>query len=116
MTMVQESLPVRPRRDWSARNRSTAFDAQRYTRFVARMKRVLMFSAFAVIFAVLAFFMFRSLILATPILILPSPLIDKPAPARVLPALDAQGFDGEEIVSAVAESCRRGGGDGAGQI
>jgi transcriptional regulator with XRE-family HTH domain len=31
----------------------------------------------------------------------------------LLPALDAQGFDGEEIVSAVAESCRRGGGDGA---
>ena len=31
----------------------------------------------------------------------------------LLPALDAQGFDGEEIVSAVADSCRRGGGDGA---
>jgi uncharacterized protein DUF3612 len=31
----------------------------------------------------------------------------------LLPALDAQGFDGEDIVSAVAESCRRGGGDGA---
>jgi hypothetical protein len=31
----------------------------------------------------------------------------------LLPALDAQGFDGEEIVSAVAESCRRGGGDGS---
>jgi transcriptional regulator with XRE-family HTH domain len=31
----------------------------------------------------------------------------------LLPALDAQGFDGEEIVEAVAESCRRGGGDGA---
>jgi len=31
----------------------------------------------------------------------------------LLPALDAQGFDGEEIVAAVAESCRRGGGDGA---
>jgi transcriptional regulator with XRE-family HTH domain len=30
----------------------------------------------------------------------------------LLPALDAQGFDGEEIVSAVADSCRRGGGDG----
>src|SRR5271156_1552916 len=27
----------------------------------------------------------------------------------LLPALDAQGFDGEEIVSAVAEACRRGG-------
>ncbi len=31
----------------------------------------------------------------------------------LLPALDAQGFDGEEIVATVAESCRRGGGDGA---
>ena len=30
----------------------------------------------------------------------------------LLPALDAQGFAGEDIVSAVAESCRRGGGDG----
>jgi Protein of unknown function (DUF3612) len=30
----------------------------------------------------------------------------------LLPALDAQGFDGEGIVAAVAESCRRGGGDG----
>ena len=29
------------------------------------------------------------------------------------PALDAQGFDGENIVASVAESCRRGGGDGA---
>ncbi|HEX3915409.1 MAG TPA: DUF3612 domain-containing protein [Steroidobacteraceae bacterium] len=31
----------------------------------------------------------------------------------LLPALDAQGYDGEHIVAAVAESCRRGGGDGA---
>src|SRR6202790_4926906 len=31
----------------------------------------------------------------------------------LLPALDAQGYDGESIVAAVAESCRRGGGDGA---
>ena len=30
----------------------------------------------------------------------------------LLPALDAQGFDGEETVAAVAEACRRGGGDG----
>jgi hypothetical protein len=30
----------------------------------------------------------------------------------LLPALDAQGFDGEQIVESVAESCRRGGGDG----
>jgi transcriptional regulator with XRE-family HTH domain len=31
----------------------------------------------------------------------------------LLPALEAQGFDGESVVAAVAESCRRGGGDGA---
>jgi hypothetical protein len=31
----------------------------------------------------------------------------------LLPALDAQGFDGDSVVAAVAESCRRGGGDGA---
>jgi len=30
----------------------------------------------------------------------------------LLPALEAQGFDGERVVAAVAESCRRGGGDG----
>jgi len=30
----------------------------------------------------------------------------------LVPALDAQGFDGESVVAAVAESCRRGGGDG----
>jgi len=30
----------------------------------------------------------------------------------LLPALDAQGFDGEEMVAAVAEACRGGGGDG----
>jgi transcriptional regulator with XRE-family HTH domain len=30
----------------------------------------------------------------------------------LLPALDAQGFDGDDIVAMVAESCRRGGGDG----
>lgn len=30
----------------------------------------------------------------------------------LLPALEAQGFDGEAVVAAVAESCRRGGGDG----
>jgi hypothetical protein len=30
----------------------------------------------------------------------------------LLPALEAQGFDGESVVAAVAESCQRGGGDG----
>jgi transcriptional regulator with XRE-family HTH domain len=30
----------------------------------------------------------------------------------LLPALEAQGFDGEAVVAAVADSCKRGGGDG----
>jgi hypothetical protein len=30
----------------------------------------------------------------------------------LVPALEAQGFDGESVVAAVAESCRIGGGDG----
>ena len=30
----------------------------------------------------------------------------------LVPALEAQGFDGEGIVESVAEACRRGGGDG----
>jgi transcriptional regulator with XRE-family HTH domain len=30
----------------------------------------------------------------------------------LLPALDAQGIDGESVVAAIAESCRKGGGDG----
>lgn len=54
MSMAGEK--PRPRYDWSARARSTAFDARRYTKFVIRMKRVLSLSAFAVIFTVLAFF------------------------------------------------------------
>lgn len=57
MTMADEPVSSpRPRYDWSARARSTAVDARRYTRFVTRMKRLLSLSAFAVIFAVLAFF------------------------------------------------------------
>ncbi len=54
--MMAGEEPVRPRYDWSARTRSTVFDAKRYTLFVRRMKRILSLSAFAVIFAVLAFF------------------------------------------------------------
>jgi lipopolysaccharide export system protein LptC len=54
--MAEESLSGRPRRDWTARTRSTTIDALRYTKFVVRMKRMLSLSAFAVIFAVLAFF------------------------------------------------------------
>jgi lipopolysaccharide export system protein LptC len=42
--------------DWSARARSTAMDALRYTQFVGIMKRALLVAAFAVISAVLAFF------------------------------------------------------------
>jgi lipopolysaccharide export system protein LptC len=59
MTMAIEPTEPerqRPRYDWTARTRSTAFDARRYTKFVIRMKRVTALSAFAVIFAVLAFF------------------------------------------------------------
>lgn len=56
MSMAGEPANPRPRYDWSARARSTAFDARRYTKFVTRMKRVLSLSAFAVIFTVLAFF------------------------------------------------------------
>lgn len=54
--MMTREEPVRPRYDWSARTRSTVLDARRYTKFVRRMKRILPISAFAVIFAVLAFF------------------------------------------------------------
>ena len=54
--MMVSEKPIRPRYDWSARTRSTVLDATRYTKFVRRMKRILPLSAFAVIFAVLAFF------------------------------------------------------------
>jgi lipopolysaccharide export system protein LptC len=47
--------------DWSARNRSTAYEAQRYSRFVIRMKRVLALGAFLIIAAVLAFFFVQRL-------------------------------------------------------
>jgi len=57
MTMAGEPARTRPRYDWSARARSTAFDARRYTKFVTRMKRVTALSAFAVICAVLGFFL-----------------------------------------------------------
>ncbi len=51
-------------------------------------------------FAVIAFFMFRSLS-APPPELLPSALINKPVPQRVLPALDAQtqGFGPGELSS-----------------
>jgi lipopolysaccharide export system protein LptC len=50
-----DALPL-PRQDWSARARSTAMDALRYTKFVGVMKRSLQVAAFAVIAAVLGFF------------------------------------------------------------
>lgn len=45
-----------PRHDWSARARSTAMEALRYTQFVGVMKRALPVAAFAVIAAVVAYF------------------------------------------------------------
>ena len=42
--------------DWSARVRTTTLEALRYSRFVARMKKLLSFGAFLTIGAVLAFF------------------------------------------------------------
>jgi cytochrome c biogenesis protein CcmG/thiol:disulfide interchange protein DsbE len=41
-------------------------------------------------FAVIAFFMFRSLFFAPPPSVVPSALLNKPVPQRVLPPLDAQ--------------------------
>ncbi len=45
-----------PQFDWSARIRTTASEALRYSRFVTLMKRVLSLGAFLIIAAVLAFF------------------------------------------------------------
>lgn len=45
-----------PHYDWSARVRSTAVEALRYSKFVSLMKRVLSLGAFLIIAAVLAFF------------------------------------------------------------
>src|SRR6476659_1829380 len=42
--------------DWSARVRTTAVEAVRYSRYVALMKRLLSLGAFLIIAAVLAFF------------------------------------------------------------
>ncbi len=63
------------------------------------MKR-LIYAIPALGFVLLAFFLFKSLILPAPD-ILPSPLIDKPAPPRTLPALDTQtqGFGPRELAS-----------------
>ncbi|MEY4965548.1 MAG: hypothetical protein RL274_1131 [Pseudomonadota bacterium] len=45
-----------PQYDWSARVRTTAIEALRYSKFVHLMKRVLSLGAFLIIAAVLAFF------------------------------------------------------------
>jgi lipopolysaccharide export system protein LptC len=45
-----------PQYDWSARVRTTALEALRYSKFVHLMKRVLSLGAFLIIAAVLAFF------------------------------------------------------------
>jgi lipopolysaccharide export system protein LptC len=55
MTPKNDALHT-PRHDWSARARTTAIEALRYTQFVGVMKRALPVAAFAVISAVLAFF------------------------------------------------------------
>lgn len=54
MRMATE--PPRHGYDWSARVRTTAMEALRYSRFVALMKRLLSLGAFLTIAAVLAFF------------------------------------------------------------
>jgi lipopolysaccharide export system protein LptC len=50
------SMAPRQGYDWSARVRTTAMEALRYSRFVALMKRLLSLGAFLTIAAVLAFF------------------------------------------------------------
>jgi lipopolysaccharide export system protein LptC len=54
--MTRNARDTAVRHDWSARARSTAMEALRYTKFVGVMKRALPTAAFAVIGAVLAFF------------------------------------------------------------
>src|SRR5471030_530642 len=60
MSMVERDPSV-PGYDWSARVRTTAMEALRYSRFVAVMKRVLSLGAFLIIAAVLAFFFVQRL-------------------------------------------------------
>lgn len=57
------SMAVPPGRgyDWSARVRTTAMEALRYSKFVALMKRLLALGAFLTIAAVLAFFFVQRL-------------------------------------------------------
>ena len=55
MSPARRRLPRRGH-DWSARARSTALEALRYTRFVGVMKRLLPLAPSLIIAAVLAFF------------------------------------------------------------
>jgi lipopolysaccharide export system protein LptC len=61
MSMAAQKDPSTPGYDWSARVRTTAMEALRYSRFVALMKRVLSLGAFLIIAAVLAFFFVQRL-------------------------------------------------------
>jgi lipopolysaccharide export system protein LptC len=61
MSMAVDRDPSAPGYDWSARVRSTAMEALRYSRFVILMKRVLSLGAFLIIAAVLAFFFVQRL-------------------------------------------------------
>jgi lipopolysaccharide export system protein LptC len=60
MSMVPRDPSV-PGYDWSARVRTTALEALRYSRFVHLMKRILSLGAFLIIAAVLAFFFVQRL-------------------------------------------------------
>jgi len=61
MSMTADKDPTTRGYDWSARVRTTALEALRYSRFVALMKRVLSLGAFLIIAAVLAFFFVQRL-------------------------------------------------------
>jgi lipopolysaccharide export system protein LptC len=61
MSMAADKDPYARGYDWSARVRTTALEALRYSRFVALMKRVLSLGAFLIIAAVLAFFFVQRL-------------------------------------------------------
>jgi lipopolysaccharide export system protein LptC len=61
MSMMADKDPTTRGYDWSARVRTTALEALRYSRFVALMKRLLSLGAFLIIAAVLAFFFVQRL-------------------------------------------------------
>lgn len=53
--LAKPSAPTRPAIDWTARNRSTSSEMQRYSRFVVIMKRALPMAAAALLAAVIAY-------------------------------------------------------------